>query len=1417
MKNISNHSKCYRRIPVRKTLQTSTRNKLVSNDLYPQTRYTHLIKRYMSSDQDNITRLAISEDLNNKIYKYYRALPGGEHVGTYTYEQKHLKNGNETVWTCYFQCPITGYKIYSGYIHPDLRKVVFGDDSTNIKWIQGKVYYSKKNHARRAAAALTMDCLGISSDVVEQYSNGLDSYNFCLETLPIDLPSKIQQASDADGNPISSMERKQSSYGELDSSLILSKELGTRLNIFVQDRYENIGKSLKNAYEFESKTFDCDGKECTAWTCCFICPLSEKKIFSGGVKPEYQHSIFGRNIEFTLHESQKTFYLNKEDAKRACDAMIIDSMTPKDVSDFHMNECSDTLCVGESSKIIGESINRAMQEIENSITSDGNRRCFDALEALAKLHRLYNPRDLRLSIINEGITYSSCESFGKNVWTAEFKSPITEEVFPAGVLKSEDSLHIAGKTYYVNKRLARAAAVGLATDCFHFRGGWLTNRSGKEFQFPVDNVQNYTPFCLDSPYESKDGLSCVFDVFIPAEKSNQISITPKQIMNNRYQKLFRGTGSSINEESFSSVSTDVDVNGIKHVYWNSTFECPVTGQVFSSGTLKIIDENASETDVPQLLDINGTIYYLEKKNAEHAAAGRAYDILSSTNFFSSFGMNEYKEIPQFCHEDPHDTLNVDNDEDEFTIQTIPTAGGLNKESFTTQTTMEIVLDAWADAKIDAVHTDDSQSSGLVADAVDVAGSWSKKMNEVLKKGKSQSICAISSASSKSLKALNHSPITTFSCNAILKALANCNNGAFSADTHRVQSIAKDVIELMGELSSPPTSLPCIPNVDTFNFYIRCLQSTKAVEVSEKAEAILSDMIDKKKLFGVQLPNPDCNTFNAVMKSWLSVSEVDHYEEAQRLFHKLESNGLHPNKDTFKIMLEALGQTSKHSSQSEPTFFKGYKARSLIHKMDEYSKKDTYQDLNVDIETFNLALNVHNIYDEILHKDDAGTEKFDEHFDPTDVLVLNALNVENWVNEIEQNHLKDDKASLNPNLSTYEAVMKAWIQTCSIEGMLNAEKWAQYLLDKSMDPDSGFHLRLSTFLPIIKAWAFSGHELGVVKVDNWIRVIDELSNNNHCMKPDLNMRSLYIEALKRKQYQLLKTFSCPFPEALQISTSCMEIASNLSHQAVERSESDYEMFLMLIDLWKYNLEFLQLESSEFEIMVQNMCSVMDLYEDTFGFRKMLKLDQFDQISNPHEVLYGSDQIYEKIISSILDLGDENETLQVAIIESQVHKIEGYLNRREQYRNRIASDYGGTCDNIPIMSTILLRNIIRCCKFMKNKTRNGDAVRIAVSVLHYVIEQQEQDTISESDALLLYHDVVDMVETVVFNPIEKTMVVKAIISDLMKLNQSVLDSFADIIANYDVYFPSDNKSDSVKETRKNLSKRKRARRKTRAVDY
>jgi hypothetical protein len=218
MKNISNHSKCYRRIPVRKTLQTSTRNKLVSNDLYPQTRYTHLIKRYMSSDQDNITRLAISEDLNNKIYKYYRALPGGEHVGTYTYEQKHLKNGNETVWTCYFQCPITGYKIYSGYIHPDLRKVVFGDDSTNIKWIQGKVYYSKKNHARRAAAALTMDCLGISSDVVEQYSNGLDSYNFCLETLPIDLPSKIQQASDADGNPISSIERKLSSYGELDSS-----------------------------------------------------------------------------------------------------------------------------------------------------------------------------------------------------------------------------------------------------------------------------------------------------------------------------------------------------------------------------------------------------------------------------------------------------------------------------------------------------------------------------------------------------------------------------------------------------------------------------------------------------------------------------------------------------------------------------------------------------------------------------------------------------------------------------------------------------------------------------------------------------------------------------------------------------------------------------------------------------------------------------------------------------------------------------------------------------------------------------------------------------------------------------------------------------------------------------------------------
>jgi hypothetical protein len=319
-----------------------------------------------------------------------------------------------------------------------------------------------------------------------------------------------------------------------------------------------------------------------------------------------------------------------------------------------------------------------------------------------------------------------------------------------------------------------------------------------------------------------------------------------------------------------------------------------------------------------------------------------------------------------------------------------------------------------------------------------------------------------------------------------------------------------------------------------------------------------------------------------------------------------------------------------------------------------------------------------------------------------------------------------------------------------------------------------------------------------------------------MKPDLSVRSLYLEALRRKHHQLLRSSACSFPEALQIPSSCMDIATKLCHQATECSEFDYEMFLILIDVWKDNLEFLELESSEIDMMIEKMCSVIDLYEDTFGFRKKLKMNYIDQLPNPQDTLYGSDQIYEKIINSILELGDENETLQISIIESQVHKIEGYLNRREQYRNRIACDYDGKCDKIPIVSTSLLRSIIRCCKFLKNKTRNGDAVRMAVTVLQYVIEQHEQDTISESDALSLYHDVIEMVESVVMNPIEKTMVVKAIMLDLMKINQSVLDSFADIMANYDVSFSDEKKTDSARGARKNSSKRKRVRRKVRVSD-
>jgi len=66
--------------------------------------------------------------------------------------------------------------------------MVVDDDCHYVKWIDGNVFYSRKNFARRPASVFTMDCLaGLSSDTIAQYSNGMNSERFCVENLPFNF------------------------------------------------------------------------------------------------------------------------------------------------------------------------------------------------------------------------------------------------------------------------------------------------------------------------------------------------------------------------------------------------------------------------------------------------------------------------------------------------------------------------------------------------------------------------------------------------------------------------------------------------------------------------------------------------------------------------------------------------------------------------------------------------------------------------------------------------------------------------------------------------------------------------------------------------------------------------------------------------------------------------------------------------------------------------------------------------------------------------------------------------------------------------------------------------------------------------------------------------------------------------------
>ena len=1287
----------------------------------------------------------------------------------YSFEKVLLKDGNLTTWRASFLCPITGIRIHSGTLRDE--NFYVGDRISDVFSDGGKLSYRTPSVAKRVCAATVADCLFP------------DARRYCEEDPSVDLHTAIIKA--MNGN-----------------------EIGTLHSIpqFVHNRYEEIAKRgpKHENYSFE-KVLLKDGNLIT-WKASFLCPITGIRIHSGTLRNE--KSFLGDRISDVLSDGGEISYRSQYVAKRVCAATVADYLAANDIKhaipgtyqyceedpnvDLHaairesnMGTNADTNKDAFTEAPASASLCTLVQQQQNVSdvseeksyvfpTKGAVKRFENPMSALFHLHRLYNPKDLKAAAVNDGLTYKSISHRGidgseRIYWTSEFRSPVTSEIFSAGNSIGQDSICVDGKAYYGGKKAAKAAVLSRAVDCFVHRQGWINHDSASEpYRFPSDYLEgvSYEPFCLDTPYDSSADVKICLDPFIPPprkENTSETLVTAKSVVYNSYQKVLR---EAINQDCFVTESIDVDINGEIVPYWTSTFECPITGRLFGTGTLIYADEDPyDESSFPTMQVVGGVICYSNQKLAEHACAGRTFDILSASNFFSSFGANNHYEVPQFCQEDPNSDEEECEEVDEFVIETIPFAGNFGLDGSTCRTTMDVILDTWAE------HSSNRANDLLSGDPISTAVSWIENMQ-------AEADGLLSRNTPTALSSLRQSTVSTFSCNAILKALANCKKPGADDD---IRQLSRKILSLMIDLSrdrSEVTALSCSPDVTTFNLFIPCIRSTALRKSAEEAEAFLEDMLNGRPYKGFGLPKPDSNTFNAVMKQWQSVPDEEKQDHISRLFLMLEAkmtplNTLGPNKETFMIALRSLA--SERRDETSPFIFNPEKAQKWIDCMEKHALQSNEENMTIDADVYNAALPCES------YKTDVQKQTFPSRLSAGNIIRHNACNVEKWFRSMQRISSEEGKQFVAPNRSTYESVIQAWVQNKSKEGLANAEKWAFEAVD-----DPNIYPRIDMFRTLIEAWAHSGDESSPMKIQTLIERLDALSKTIPELEPDGNLRSLTITAWRN--YQLRygdKSSTVGHPSDLQgIGPECMAYLTSI----VDKNEDNIlqgGVFELLIDIWSDTSSLQRTSRDDAFNRAGGMIDTIDIYYkyiDSYNLKNpssdngISESDKrttqlFDTRYEKHlSIISDGDSIFEKLIKSMLSVAGPDEALSKEIADEYFHKIEAYLSRRDKFQRGLSSselelDAG---QRLPLFPEALFQETMNFSKYLISPTRNGDAVKVAMDIFHCTLRQLKQDAISQTQAIAMYSLVIDVFDTVVSNQTEKSLLMNRILKNILESN-------------------------------------------------
>mmetsp|Transcript_25011 Transcript_25011/g.52238 ORF Transcript_25011/g.52238 Transcript_25011/m.52238 type:complete len:1454 (+) Transcript_25011:54-4415(+) len=1010
---------------------------------------------------------------------------------------------------------------------------------------------------------------------------------------------------------------------------------------------------------------------------------------------------------------------------------------------------------------------------------------------------------------------------------------------------------IDGKVCYTSASRASHAAAARFIDCMILRE--CQNREKYDADFA--NLR----LCLEDPYmDEAQGNSQVvnYDDLLKSHHKHKGFKFWTNICLDKPHLLLRCRLTLRNflhykYDGFSSFLDAYDTKslGDNNEWFTSTFSHSILNEAFDSGLFAKFPQVYHKSKFPPLHShdvrvVDCKVYYKDPVVAEFAAAARAIDCLmhrelNDVEIPEAPEINFYKKY-QLCLEDPYVDIEeresqkidydallakrklfeesatldvvaaVDNiwgngeddeissesgylagdykndsfqdDDDEFTIEVVSSPTTPFSKDFAvggskcSVTTMDRIVEIWTDSTLPdtsiAIENSDSAEERIKSILA-----WYKRVDR--NPGTRDEASGLAQL-----------------CTKILIALGNANKQS-DIDLIDVRADATEILEKIVSLSSKfaKSQDSSFLSTEALNAYMRCLNQSDPSASAKIADDFLRGMSSNDLYKGVVLPSPDLNTYNTVMSLWSVVGGDESQVGVNNVYQRLEvaslgeGNGTHlrPNSQTFKIL---LGTNSRKDNR-----FCIENAKEWMEKIKTLLEELGDKEMLSDVDIYNAAVSRQD--NKIISNDNEYSpywlslgKSFDGGFkNITD--DGSEKGMEEWLLDMETKQVY-------PTIETYEAVIQAWIETGTWDGLLRAEDWAKRsVLSATVGLQSSVIPRLKTIKPIIAAWALCGDERAPKRVKDWIDQLTMLSETTlpH-LRPGLDIFAAQVVAWRQHQISKMKELETPaehiprddlsaiFSAAQNCSDSLGEIIGKIERHTNTRDVNSYTtMFTNVIQAWgAASISAVPLSSESDPLapsrgvnqilktihLLESIAALPDrtFFDDDVNELQSIEIEQ----SREHkaflfeclgEVFAEALEQLRQIDTSVREkkVSDETRPGKSFFLEN-VFEVEKMLRYYESQSRIVLTqddptsfDIGRCCE--------LYKKVLRGCMGVTCSHDYGHVVRISSSIMDFVSWRNDQFLTSEAkraqtnDITDLYCDIACLVGKVVLNHHEKQM--------------------------------------------------------------